>query len=86
MDINLPAVFVTQYKIPRPGISELYVGVTSGLQEVTEHRNILLLNGDVQVLVWSGLLAEQRIDTPSTVDPYFDAQLRDGSVEINDIN
>jgi hypothetical protein len=36
--------------------------------------------------VWPGLLAKQRINTPSTVDPQFDAQLRDGSVKINDIN
>jgi hypothetical protein len=85
MDVNLSAAFITQYKIPSSGISELCIGVTSCLQEVPEHRNILLLNSDVQVPVWPGLLTEQRINTPSTVDPQFDAQLRDGFVEINGI-
>jgi hypothetical protein len=73
MDVNLSAAFITQYEIPRSGISELYIGVTSCLQEVPEHRNILLLNGDVQVLVWPGLVIEKRINTPSAVDPQFDA-------------
>ncbi len=85
MDINLFAVFIAQYKIPRSCISELYLVVTLRLQQVTEHRNILLLNGNVQVRVRPGLLTEQRINAPPTVDPQFDAQLRDGSVEINDI-
>jgi hypothetical protein len=31
-------------------------------------------------------LVEQRVNTPSTVDPHFDAQLLEVSVEINDIN
>jgi hypothetical protein len=40
------------------GVFELYVGVTSLFQEVTEHRNILLLNSNVQVLMRPGLLAK----------------------------
>jgi hypothetical protein len=36
--------------------------------------------------VWPGLLTEQRINSPSAVDPQFGAQLRDGSVKIDHIN
>jgi len=58
MNINFSAIFITQYEIPMSGVFELYVGVTSLLQEVTEHRSILLLNSKVQVLIWPGLLAK----------------------------
>jgi len=85
MNINFSAIFITQYEIPMSGVFELYVGVTSLLQEVTEHRNILPLNSNVQVLMWPGLLAKQSINTPPTVDPQFDARLRDGPVKIDDI-
>jgi hypothetical protein len=76
MDINLSAACIAQYKIPRSGVFELSVGVTSLLQEVTERRNILLLNSNVQVLVWPGLLTEQRINAPSAVDPQFYANTK----------
>jgi hypothetical protein len=32
------------------------------------------------------LLAKQRVNTPAAIDPDFDAQLRDGFVQINHIN
>jgi len=75
MDINFSAIFIAQDKIPRSGVFELYFSVALHAQEFTKRGNILLLNGDVQALVWPGLLAKQRINTPSTVDRSLPALL-----------
>src|SRR5882757_9146565 len=86
MHINLSAVFMTQYEIPRSGVFKLYCSVALRVQEFTQRGNILLLNGDVQVLVWPGLLAKQRINTPSAIDPDFGAQILKTGVYVDDIN
>src|SRR6266404_3094385 len=86
MDINFSAVFIAQDKIPRSGVFELYFSVALRVQKFTKRGNILLLNRYVQVLVWPGLLAKQSINTPSTIDPDFDAQILKTRVYIDDIN
>src|SRR5438876_11395617 len=86
MDINFSAIFITQDKIPRSCVFELYFSVALRVQEFTKRDNMLLLNGDVQIFVRAGLFTEECIDTPSTIDPDFDAQILKTRVYIDDIN
>lgn len=49
-----------------------------------EPRNMLFFNGDVQILMSARLPAEERVDTPSAVDPNQDAHVFEFSVEADD--
>jgi len=80
VNINLPAACITQHKIPRPRNLQFYLSVSSLFQKSTKHRDILLLNRNVQVTVSTGLLTKQRINAPSAINPDFDAQLLKGVV------
>ena len=73
MEDGLSTVFITQDKIPSPSFLQLYVSKLLRLEELTEDRDILLLNGYVQVIMRAGLLTKERINAPSTIDPDFDA-------------
>ena len=63
---------ITQHKIPRPRSLQFYLSVSSLFQKSTEHRNILLLNRNVQVTMSTSLLTKQRINAPSAIQPHRD--------------
>jgi hypothetical protein len=86
VDIDFSVVFIAQNKIPSPGVLQLYVFVASRAQQLTQLRYVPLLNGYVQVLMSSALLTKEGINAPAAINPDFDPQVFQGSVEINDVN
>lgn len=70
MDIDAIAVWIDQFPI-EPGVEDIDLEATTG-HDFIEKLPLCVGDHHVQIIVRPGLLLEQRIHGPSTIDPDFD--------------
>jgi hypothetical protein len=86
MEVEFAPVVVPEDGIPPACVGTRDVSVSTPDQQGDSYVHILLLNGEIEVTVGACLFAEERIDTPSAVDPYLDSSFFKFGVEIDDVH
>jgi hypothetical protein len=59
-------------------------GEPARAQDLLEARYLIQRYDDVEIVMWAGLKAEQRVDTPATVEPHLDSGGPQEMVELED--
>jgi hypothetical protein len=82
VNVHLASSFVSQYEVLRDS-SDLYE--TVGCQSFPHPWLMGVPHDEVQVLVFTGLLANQGVDTPAAVQPYIHARRAEPPQNLDDI-
>jgi hypothetical protein len=82
VNFHLASSFVSQYEMLRDS-ADLYE--TVGRQSFPHPGHMGVPHDEIQVLVFTGLLANQGVDTPAAVQPYIRARRAEPPQNLDDI-
>jgi hypothetical protein len=82
VNFHLASSFVSQYEVLRDS-ADLYE--TVGRQSFPHPGHMGVPHDEIQVLVFTGLLANQGVDTPAAVQPYIRARRAEPPQNLDDI-
>jgi hypothetical protein len=82
VNVPLTSSFVSQYEVLRDS-ADLYE--TVGRQNFPHPKLMGIPHDEVQVLVFTGLLANQGVDTPAAIQPYIHARSAEPPQNLDDI-
>ncbi len=67
MEVNTPIIGIAEHKTRRKFVHNTYKAVHT--KEMLRPLSIVKRNNKIQIIVWARLHSEQRIDTPSSIQP-----------------
>ena len=68
VDVHLVAVAILEHEVMLPLVIARHMPITQAAEDAQETRQVLLVDGDIQVGMGTGLPAQVRIHRPTTVD------------------
>lgn len=83
MHVYFMPLVIRQHEVPFAIFPDLPVALRG--ENLSQPSHIAAFKSDVQVLVRSGLPAEQRIDGPAAVDPHPDAHFFECRIVADDL-
>ncbi len=68
MNVEFQAALVPEYEIAFPSVIAIFLSIARCGEQLSQPRYLLVWNRDIEVQVGTGLMAQQGVNGPSSVD------------------